>query len=38
MDQLSVQSFFPETSKSRFLNSHRSIEFILCEIIKEVKK
>jgi len=38
IDQLSVQSFFPETSKSRFLNSHRSIEFVLCEVIKEVKK
>jgi len=38
IDQLSVQSFFRETSKSRFLNSHRSIEYILCEIIKELKK
>ncbi|MEH7415121.1 DUF1798 family protein [Neobacillus drentensis] len=38
IDQLSVQSFFPETSKSRFLNSHRAIEFILSEVIKEVKK
>ncbi|MCM3724365.1 YppE family protein [Neobacillus cucumis] len=38
IDQLSVQSFFPETSKSRFLNTHRAIEFILSEVEKEVKK
>jgi hypothetical protein len=38
IDQISVQSFFPETSKSRFLNTQRSVEFVLAEVIKEVKK
>ncbi|ULT55444.1 YppE family protein [Neobacillus drentensis] len=37
IDQISVQSFFPETSKSRFLNTQRSVEFVLAEVIKEVK-
>jgi len=37
IDQISVQSFFPETSKSRFLNMQRSVEFVLAEVIKEVK-
>lgn len=38
IDQLSVQSFFPETSKSRFLNIHRTVEYILTEVIKELNK
>ena len=38
IDQISIQSFFPETSKSRFLNAHRTIEYILLEIIKELNK
>ena len=37
IDQISVQSFFPETSKSRFLNTQRSVEFVLAEVLKEVK-
>ncbi|MEH7093427.1 YppE family protein [Neobacillus vireti] len=37
IEQISVQSFFPETSKSRFLNTQRSVEFVLAEVIKEVK-
>ncbi|MGF6948670.1 hypothetical protein QF028_001175 [Neobacillus sp. B4I6] len=38
IDQLSIQSFFPETSKTRFLNANRTVEFFLLEILKEVKK
>jgi len=38
IEQLSIQSFFPETSKARFLNSHRTVEYFLLEILKEVKK
>ncbi|WP_040208408.1 DUF1798 family protein [Neobacillus jeddahensis] len=38
IEQLSIQSFFPATSKSRFLNSHRTVEYFLLEIIKEVNK
>jgi hypothetical protein len=38
IDQLSVQSFFPETSKSRFLNTQRTVEYILLEVIKELNK
>lgn len=38
IEQLSIQSFFPETSKTRFLNANRTVEFFLLEILKEVKK
>lgn len=38
IEQLSVQAFYPETSKSRFLNSQRAIEYFLSEVVKEVKK
>jgi hypothetical protein len=37
IDQLSIQSFFPETSKTRFLNTNRTVEYFLLEILKEVK-
>ncbi|WML40335.1 DUF1798 family protein [Neobacillus sp. OS1-2] len=38
IEQLSVQAFFPKTSKSRFLNSGRTVEYFLLEVIKEVKQ
>ncbi|MEH7010413.1 DUF1798 family protein [Neobacillus niacini] len=38
MDQLSIQAFFPKTSKSRFLNANRTVEFFLLEIVKELEK
>ncbi|MEH7331340.1 YppE family protein [Neobacillus drentensis] len=34
ISQLSIQCFFPETSKTRFLNTHRTIEYFLLEILK----
>jgi hypothetical protein len=36
IEQLSVQAFFPETSKSRFLNTQRTIEFFLTEVLLEL--
>ncbi|MEH6908456.1 DUF1798 family protein [Neobacillus drentensis] len=38
INQLSIQSFFPETSKTRFLNTNRTVDYFLLEILKEVKK
>jgi len=38
IDQLSIQCFFPETSRTRFLNAQRTVEFFLLELIKELKK
>jgi ATP-dependent Lon protease len=38
IEQLSIQAFFPKTSKTRFLNTNRTIEFFLLEILKELKK
>ncbi len=35
--QLAVQCFFPESSKSRFLNSQRTVEFFLKEVLQEIK-
>jgi hypothetical protein len=37
IEQLSIQSFFPETSKTRFLNANRTVEYFLIEILKVVK-
>jgi hypothetical protein len=37
IEQLSIQSFFPETSKTRFLNANRTVEYFLLEILKVVK-
>lgn len=34
IEQLSVQAFFPETSRSRFLNANRTVEYFLLEILK----
>jgi hypothetical protein len=38
IEQLSIQAFFPKTSKSRFLNAQRTVEFFLTEVLKEVNK
>ncbi|MDQ1001760.1 hypothetical protein QFZ28_002160 [Neobacillus niacini] len=38
IDQLSIQAFFPKTSRSRFLNANRTVEFFLLEIVKELEK
>ena len=38
IEQLSIQSFFPKTSKTRFLNANRTVEFFLLEVLKEVGK
>jgi hypothetical protein len=37
IEQLSIQAFFPKTSKSRFLNANRTVEFFLLEIIRELE-
>ncbi|MEH7176641.1 DUF1798 family protein [Neobacillus vireti] len=37
MEQLSIQAFFPKTSRSRFLNANRTVEFFLLEVIKELE-
>lgn len=37
IEQLSIQAFFPKTSKSRFINSQRTVEYFLLEVIKEIK-
>lgn len=36
IEQMSIQAFFPKTSKSRFLNSNRTVEFFLTEILKVI--
>ncbi|MFJ5757770.1 DUF1798 family protein [Neobacillus sp. NPDC093182] len=38
IDQLSIQAFFPKTSRSRFLNANRTVEYFLLEIVKELEK
>lgn len=38
IEQLSIQAFFPETSKTRFINANRTVEYFLLEILKELKK
>jgi hypothetical protein len=38
IEQLSIQAFFPKTSRSRFLNANRTVEFFLLEIVKELEK
>jgi hypothetical protein len=38
IDQLSIQAFFPKTSRSRFINANRTVEFFLLEIVKELEK
>ncbi|WP_251554131.1 DUF1798 family protein [Neobacillus muris] len=38
MDRISIQAFFPGTSKAMFLNANRTIEYFLTELIKELRK
>ena len=38
IERLSIQAFFPETSRSRFLNAQRTVEFFLTETINQLKK
>jgi Bacterial domain of unknown function (DUF1798) len=37
IEQLSIQAFFPKTSRSRFLNTNRTVEFFLLEVLKELE-
>ncbi|GHH98222.1 DUF1798 family protein [Neobacillus kokaensis] len=34
---LAIQCFFAESSKTRFLNSQRTVEYVLREVLKEIK-
>ncbi|MGG3469610.1 YppE family protein [Neobacillus pocheonensis] len=34
IEKLSIQCFFPESSKTRFLNTNRTVEYFLTEILK----
>jgi len=38
IEQLSIQAFFSETSRTRFLNSQRTVEYFLQEVVKVIKK
>ncbi|MCD4840372.1 YppE family protein [Neobacillus sedimentimangrovi] len=38
IEQLSIQSFFSETSKKRFLDMYRTVEYFLLEVKKELQK
>lgn len=38
MEQLAIQCFFSNTSKKRFLDTNRTVEYFLQEILKEVGK
>ena len=37
IEKLSIQAFFPESSKSRFLNMHRTIEYFLQDVLNTLK-
>jgi dsRNA-specific ribonuclease len=37
IEQLSIQCFFHKTSRSRFINANRTVEFFLLEVLKELK-
>jgi hypothetical protein len=37
IENLSIQAFFPNTSRARFLNANRTVEFFLLEILKELE-
>jgi len=37
IEQQSIQAFFPETSKSRFLNTNRTIAYFLENVLKELQ-
>ncbi|OLS40275.1 DUF1798 family protein [Bacillus sp. MRMR6] len=36
IEQLSIQAFFPKTSRSIFLNTQRTVDFFLREVLKEL--
>ncbi|MDF2857211.1 MAG: hypothetical protein K0Q87_3062 [Neobacillus sp.] len=38
LEQISIQAFFPNTSRKRFLNANRTVEFFLLEIVKELEE
>lgn len=38
LEVISVQAFFPETSKKRFYDQHQSVEFILNSMILAIEK
>ncbi|WP_342432095.1 DUF1798 family protein [Neobacillus sp. FSL H8-0543] len=38
LEQISIQAFFPKTSRTRFLNANRTVEFFLLEILKELEE
>lgn len=38
IEQMSIQAFFSKTSKSRFLNANRTVDFFLTELLKELEK
>lgn len=37
IERLSIQAFYPETSKTRFLNAQRTVEYFLKELGEELK-
>lgn len=38
IERLSIQAFYPETSRSRFLNAHRTVDYFLNEVLNHIKK
>lgn len=38
IEQMSIQAFFSKTSKARFLNANRTVDFFLTELLKELEK
>lgn len=38
IEKLSIQAFFPETSKSRFINTHRTVDYFLQEVLNTLEK
>jgi hypothetical protein len=38
LEQISIQAFFPKTSRTRFINANRTVEFFLLEIINELEE
>ncbi|MDR6998109.1 YppE family protein [Neobacillus niacini] len=38
ISDLSIQAFFPETSRTRFTNTNRTVEYFLTGILKELGK
>lgn len=38
IERLSIQAFYPETSRSRFLNAHRTVDYFLKEVLLVIQK